>query len=535
MEHSYPDQIWIVSAADVQQLAAKAPSSSPVKGTQRDVEPGIPMRDYGELRAYTGRETRVQITTPSLAGNFRLDDADLVSQDNGGTIIVDASGRRWKRLYDGSAQIAWFSMSEAIDEQAFSRALAAHVPRLDGGGRTITLKTQISHSCVGDLVLSNVSLVYAGPPLEFALGLTCDSSVKLLNVSIDGGGFVAKGVLVRGSGLDIEVAGFKGRRFKQTASTGLAAAMYIQPTPGNRLGSVVVRDFKASDVDSTHPKMPVGRGLMIEGAAVNDLSGLDIRRIGPYQDGDGLYVAGKGSLTLTNSYFEDCAKRAVKSQVADSRISGITVRRTRGFPYAAGQTEVDLQFGGVLDGLTAWYARDDAAPRSLASGWNRGKGVTLRNLQANFPTSAGVLQRFVDFSQITADEYGGFVLDGARTNGTVHNIAFLYGAVGSPSSDAHVFKDVLLQNIQANGWAGEADTAVVQIVRGAAAYVKANVRARCVRVGAAASAAPFSYLNPTAGSTRFLAVNPASIEACGGFKTGELTHMDSRSVATRPT
>lgn len=67
-----------------------------------------PMANYTALRAYTGRATGVRITQTGIAGFFQRDDADASSADNGGTIIVDASGRRWKRLFVGEVNVKWF-------------------------------------------------------------------------------------------------------------------------------------------------------------------------------------------------------------------------------------------------------------------------------------------------------------------------------------------------------------------------------------------------------------------------------------------
>ena len=78
-------------------------------GTAQDVlDDAKPMANYTALRAYTGRATGVRITQSGLAGFFQRDDADTTSADNGGTIIVDASGRRWKRLFVGAVNVKWF-------------------------------------------------------------------------------------------------------------------------------------------------------------------------------------------------------------------------------------------------------------------------------------------------------------------------------------------------------------------------------------------------------------------------------------------
>jgi hypothetical protein len=68
----------------------------------------LPMQNYTALRAYTGRAAGVRITTPGIAGTFQRDAADTTSADNGGTIIVDASARRWKRIFDQVVRLSWF-------------------------------------------------------------------------------------------------------------------------------------------------------------------------------------------------------------------------------------------------------------------------------------------------------------------------------------------------------------------------------------------------------------------------------------------
>ena len=53
------------------------------------------------------------------AGTFYLDAADVVSADNDGTILVDAAGRRWKRIHDGSVSILAFGFDTlAADNSA---------------------------------------------------------------------------------------------------------------------------------------------------------------------------------------------------------------------------------------------------------------------------------------------------------------------------------------------------------------------------------------------------------------------------------
>lgn len=68
----------------------------------------IRLQSYTALRAYTGRAESVDISTPGIAGRFNRDTTDTTTADNGGTVIVDGSGRRWKRLYGGPLRVGWF-------------------------------------------------------------------------------------------------------------------------------------------------------------------------------------------------------------------------------------------------------------------------------------------------------------------------------------------------------------------------------------------------------------------------------------------
>lgn len=99
-------------ASDINTANLAAPSGSSLVGyddgmVQDVLDHAKPMQSYIALRAYTGRATGVRITTPGIAGFFqRLGTIGLT--DNGGTVIVDAAGRAWERLYSGNVNIQWF-------------------------------------------------------------------------------------------------------------------------------------------------------------------------------------------------------------------------------------------------------------------------------------------------------------------------------------------------------------------------------------------------------------------------------------------
>lgn len=73
--------------------------------------------DYTTLRAYAGPAKTVfvsgvvGVSAPySIAGAFAHDATDTTSADNGGTVIVDGLNRRWKRQYDGLANVLWWGV-----------------------------------------------------------------------------------------------------------------------------------------------------------------------------------------------------------------------------------------------------------------------------------------------------------------------------------------------------------------------------------------------------------------------------------------
>lgn len=53
------------------------------------------------LQSYTGSSTTCLIYAQGLAGQFYIDSIDTTTPDDGKFTIVDASGRRWKRVYHG--------------------------------------------------------------------------------------------------------------------------------------------------------------------------------------------------------------------------------------------------------------------------------------------------------------------------------------------------------------------------------------------------------------------------------------------------
>ena len=128
-------------ASDINTANLAAPSGSSLvgydTGTVQDVlDDAKPLQSYTALRNYTGRATGVRITTPGIAGFFQRT-TDTTSADNGGVIIVDGAGRRWKRLYVGAIYVSWFGALGNGAEAAPQIQAAINYADSLGGGEVI--------------------------------------------------------------------------------------------------------------------------------------------------------------------------------------------------------------------------------------------------------------------------------------------------------------------------------------------------------------------------------------------------------------
>lgn len=95
---------------------------------------------YSGIRSYTGQAASIYClgrsnTFDSANGVFALDASDTTSPDNDATILVDASGRRWKRVISGPLLAQWWGVHPA-NSQASNGAnfvkLCEHLSRWGG-------------------------------------------------------------------------------------------------------------------------------------------------------------------------------------------------------------------------------------------------------------------------------------------------------------------------------------------------------------------------------------------------------------------
>lgn len=113
--------------------------------------------NYAGIRAYTGGRTRVYCLGKSNVfdggfGFFEVDTSDTTSTDNGGTILVDTTGRRWKRQYDGSVNLLWFAKGDGTTDD--SAALQKAVNATKFGGRLDVPMPSVNYKIATECVIS---------------------------------------------------------------------------------------------------------------------------------------------------------------------------------------------------------------------------------------------------------------------------------------------------------------------------------------------------------------------------------------------
>ena len=68
----------------------------------------LPSYRLSTARAISTSPALLNLNEPGREGTFRLDELDKASIDNGGTVFVTRSGKRYKRIFDNEINVRWF-------------------------------------------------------------------------------------------------------------------------------------------------------------------------------------------------------------------------------------------------------------------------------------------------------------------------------------------------------------------------------------------------------------------------------------------
>lgn len=160
---------------------------------------------YADISAYTGTNTVINVYGKSNIfdggyGVFRLDAADTTSADNGGTILVDALGRRWKRVFLGPVQSKWFCVGDGVADDttqlqkavnySISKKIPLHLNKGDYKYSSLDLTGITSGSVISGDGSLLARLVYTGTGGAFVIDAFYSGSPTAPFIhSIELGGF----------------------------------------------------------------------------------------------------------------------------------------------------------------------------------------------------------------------------------------------------------------------------------------------------------------------------------------------------------
>lgn len=137
---------------------------------------------YAQLRAYSGTQTTVNVcginnVFDGAFGVFSVNTSDTTSADNGGTILVDASGRRWYRRYSGDVTVRWFGATGdgVTDDTAAIQKAIDYVYSIGKPGTVVIPQSSAEYIFTSILVKTNITLKSTGGVLKLKSG-TCSNS-----------------------------------------------------------------------------------------------------------------------------------------------------------------------------------------------------------------------------------------------------------------------------------------------------------------------------------------------------------------------
>jgi len=427
----------------------------------------------------------------------------------------------------------------ANDRDAIKNALeAADGKVLDLGGKTYALSQTALASCPNGVTVQNGGFVCtATSQLESLIRIGTNGDVRITNVSINGDNKCAKLLFLRSEGNDghVFVDNYVGKNALQT-STGLAACLYIAPDDagaGDLFQSVHITNSRFQGVESTGGSQ-VGRGVVVNDSRNTLVTNCHFEDIGPYQDGDGIFVTSANAgetlrFTLDNCTFENCKKRSIKSQVGRTRINNVVCRRTTDFTEAAGQSEISLQRGGVVSGASCYYASGTHPPAIITAIMSdlysplHIKGLTIFSEDED-----DELEGIVSVSQEDDIYVDNIVIEDVHINCRIQFLLTTSGegfGTDPGLDDSFLFDDAIIRNVKAkgflaspstNGTTGQEVHGLVRLSRSATAYIEWRGELYDIFIGSD-NTVPTFYFNTTPGGIVYLGGTITRYHNCHGF------------------
>jgi hypothetical protein len=416
---------------------------------------------------------------------------------------------------------------------------AADGKTLDLVGRQYLITGTVREDVFNGITITNGKLLYNFvSPTESGFVITSDANIILSNIEVDGQDTCAKlmRLRARGTGATAFVDNYYGRNAYQTfGTTGLASALQISPLSlgTDSFSSVHIVNSRVENVDSSDSASGVGRGMLIEDAYETLVTNCYFDNIGPYNDGDGIFCITSNdqlekSFVISNCTFRNCHKRSIKSQTVRSFVSNVVCYRTIAYTASGGQSEIDLQDGGVIDGASFYYA-DGCAPTNMLSCIVRKADTTFeaRNITVMCEEPDNVITAIVALGQqvVVVKQP---IVENVNFNCYVDYFVATYGTgVSGFGTDDYVIQDAVFRNINGRGFnpspgtdpvSGQLYQGFVLCLRGATEYIQMTYSAFDIRIGSDNSVQS-AYLDSSSGNLVYLEANLTKFSDCVGFDT----------------
>lgn len=222
-------QRWLTSISSALKSLTKQVSSSP-----------LTVADYAGLRAITSDNSSAYVTgylassAPSgISGLFIRDDTDSTSSDNGGTVIVDGLGRRWKRAYaKNDLNVLWFGITQTATSSANASIMQSLLDSMTTGG---TVLFPSGNWPMGSVTVTNDRTNIRGE----------GNATLILNANDDG-------LIVGLSGVELSFCEVRNLKFDRASPSAAGAAVKMVNTAYSAVRNCEFRNSNAGIWVKTH-------------------------------------------------------------------------------------------------------------------------------------------------------------------------------------------------------------------------------------------------------------------------------------------
>ena len=390
------------------------------------------LADYTALRAYSGASTALRVSGYTASGAplginglFTVDITDTTSADNGGTIIVSSSGKRWKRVYDGAVNILWFGVlgdgttnnSTAIQAVFNSTLTQIYFPKgvyKISTGLTFTSGISIEFEQGASLLAGTASMTMLSAPVA-AYGS------QLINLTLDGNslatvtGLSVQNMRLRGA--CISNISLKGGLTNGMILEGCFGLLVSNPASYNNVNNPIILTDNCSGIMIECPQLDntandTGTGIYVNHTTYGNL-GVVID--GGYIQGFNIGVLDTHYGTkIRNTYFE----QNITADVSSTNARGFIYEGTQHFAStgAVGFLARNCDGGSILQPLMASGARTKGLFDFDATCTN----CYYMNAASAYSMNSVNLTYAIGISQYAKESSGTFtpVVEGTSTAGT---------------------------------------------------------------------------------------------------------------------